>query len=166
MKKLNLIGQRFTRFLVIAFVETRKRNSYWSCRCDCGEVRTISGQDLKGGHSRSCGCLQRQLVSQRSRGNTFPVTHGQHETTEYAIWEGMIQRCTNPKNKAWKWYGARGITICVRWLKFENFLADMGQRPAGKSIDRYPNNGGNYEPGNCRWATQREQVQNSRRYRA
>ena len=79
----------------------------------------------------------------------------------YYIWAAMVQRCTNPNNKSWKWYGARGITVCDRWLTFENFLADMGEKPAGRSIDRIDNDG-NYEPSNCRWATASQQVKNRR----
>jgi hypothetical protein len=86
-------------------------------------------------------------------------------TPTYQSWRSMIQRCTNPKRRNYKWYGGRGITVYNRWLdSFDNFFKDMGQRPAGKTLDRYPNPDGNYEPGNCRWATQREQIHNSRRY--
>jgi hypothetical protein len=82
-------------------------------------------------------------------------------TSTHNIWDGMVQRCHNPTAKDFPRYGAKGIAVCDRWRVFENFLADMGIRPAGLSIDRYPNSGGNYEPGNCRWATATEQVRNS-----
>lgn len=92
------------------------------------------------------------------------LTHGhtisRAPSRTYVTWSHMIQRCTNPKRPAYARYGGRGITVCDRWLKFENFLADMGERPDGKTLDRFPNNKGNYEPGNCRWATVTEQNQN------
>lgn len=83
-----------------------------------------------------------------------------HVSPTYRTWQGMKNRCSNPKDPYWHIYGGKGITVCQRWATFENFLADMGERPAGKSLDRI-NGNGNYEPGNCRWATQREQIANS-----
>ena len=95
------------------------------------------------------------------KGNKARLTHGMTGTPTYNSWFGMIQRCTNPKQPTFKDYGGRGVTICHRWLRFENFLADMGIRPEGKTLDR-KNNAGGYEPSNCRWATHKEQCENRR----
>lgn len=90
------------------------------------------------------------------------MTHGMEGSSIYKSWDAMVQRCTNPNSTAWKDYGARGITVCERWLTFENFYADMGDRPfPGASLDRI-NNDGNYEPGNVRWVTRVENARNTR----
>jgi hypothetical protein len=93
------------------------------------------------------------------------LTHGMHGTREYESWHGMIQRCTNPNHTAYKNYGGRGIKVCRRWRKFENFFADLGARPPQQTLDRWPNKNGDYAPKNCRWATKRQQEQNTRRNR-
>lgn len=94
----------------------------------------------------------------------FQTTHGKSNTPEYRSWAHMKERCFNPKHHAYDQYGGRGITVCARWLQFENFLADMGERPKGMTLDRFPNNDGNYEVSNCRWATPSQQQINKRPY--
>ena len=143
------------------------RNSHkqilWLCMCSCGRTSTVSSGNLVTGNSKSCGCLQRELAAHTSRkANTV---HGYRrrgaKSSEYSSWSSMLNRCLNPNNDAYKWYGARGITVCGRWYSFPNFLSDVGKRPAGKSIDRI-NNNGNYEPGNVKWSTPSEQIRNQR----
>ena len=114
----------------------------------------VSAYNLRSGWSKSCGCLK------ASRGGTN-ANHGMHKTSTYNVWNGMKARCLNPKNPKYHRYGGRGIKVCDRWLAFENFFADMGEKPQGKSLDRHPNNDGDYEPGNCRWATIAEQNNNT-----
>lgn len=147
--------QRFGRWLVIAYSHsqmTGRRGAYWRCRCDCGIERVIHGAALRNGTSRSCGCGMRIK-------NT---THGLFGTPTYRTWNSMLTRCENSNHNSFAAYGAKGVTVCGRWHTFANFLADMGERPAGTTLDRYPDKDGNYEPGNCRWATAREQQSNKR----
>lgn len=97
------------------------------------------------------------------RFGNYVTTHGMTNTTEYTIWSGIVKRCNNPKCKIYPYYGGRGISVCTRWFKFEDFLADVGRRPSrSHSLDRYPDQNGNYEPGNVRWATRSEQMRNKR----
>lgn len=129
--------------------------------CDCGSISVVYRKHLKSGASRSCGCLNLDRLSER-RGSKNPMTtHGMCGTPTYASWGAMLRRCLNPHAPNWADYGGRGIAVCERWLDFANFHADMGDRPADRSIDRIDNDGG-YEPGNCRWATAKEQRANQR----
>lgn len=98
-----------------------------------------------------------------THGHTVAKYHGGSPSPEYNSWVGMIQRCTNPNSPNWCYYGAKGVSVCDRWRSFENFLADMGDRPLGTSLDRFPDKNGNYEPSNCRWATPKQQVDNRNR---
>lgn len=148
----NLVGQRFDRLSVVARVESKNHNARWLCRCDCGSETVVASTKLVSGNTRSCGCLQRD----RTR------THGKSRTRTYRIWMHMRQRCENPRSDSWARYGGRGITVCDRWRDFTAFFEDMGEAPAGHSLDRIDVNG-NYEPGNCRWATSRQQLRNTRR---
>lgn len=156
---LNLIGRTFNRLTVVALhpERTRSNSRRWVCRCECGTTVIVSsGHKLTSGHSKSCGCLQREKAGLRNK------THGMAETQTWRAWRGMKQRCSNPKTEKFSFYGGRGITFCDRWRTFENFYADMGDCPAGMSLDRIDPNG-NYEPGNCRWESSEVQHNNTRR---
>ena len=155
----NLLGMRFGRLTVIRFAGiTRdgKPQALWLCQCDCGNTPTTYASNLQSKHTKSCGCLESVGI----------VTHGhvrgKTRTREYLTWASMKARCNNPTAISYKYYGALGVTVCERWKDFSNFLADMGTRPEGMSIDRFPDKNGNYEPGNCRWATPKEQNNNLR----
>lgn len=165
-------GDRFGRLTVIGR-SRRIGRRYWSCRCSCGTVRSVAAGALNNGRTRSCGCLSLQMT--RARSTTHGGTARDEHRQVYLVWSAMRKRCNNPKDKAYERYGGRGITVCVRWEHFENFLADIGPRPSSEhSIDRKDNDGGYWcgkcaecarlgRTANCRWATRLEQNRNTRR---
>jgi hypothetical protein len=153
------VGQQFGRWTVISedwIVQGKERSALVRCSCPKAIEKYVRISRLLAGESQSCGCLMRERVSKAKK------THGMKGTSEYRAWQNIKNRCYNPKDKKYAIYGGRGIKICERWLEsFENFFADMGLKPSLRhSIDRFPNRDGNYEPGNCRWATPEEQSQN------
>ncbi len=158
----NLTGQSFGRLTVLKRAPTVRRRTGWFCRCSCGIERRIATNELLYGDTRSCGCLRNEVTSQRSA--TINKKHGLICTREYYSWMAMRVRCRYSGYPGFHRYGGRGIQVCERWAtSFINFLADMGPRPGGMSLDRWPNNDGNYEPGNCRWATPLQQANNRHR---
>lgn len=154
-------GQRFGRLIALSITGRRDAAgcAFWVCACDCGSRCEALSKDLRSGHKASCGCLKSEQG--RRAAKTHGATSHQTRSGEYRSWSSMRTRCTNPNYHYWHRYGGRGITVCDEWAQsFERFLADMGPRPPGTSLDRFPNNDGNYEPGNCRWATRSEQRAN------
>lgn len=143
---IDLTGRVFGKLTVIA-----RNGTLWDCQCNCGGRKLVNGNQLRGGHTRSCGCLVRE-----SNG-----THLMSGTPTYNAWRAMIDRCSRPTHKQYDRYGGRGISVHEPWRRFENFFADMGACPDGLSLDRI-NNDGNYEPGNCRWTTKFVQSNNTR----
>lgn len=131
--------------------KTETETTRWLCLCSCGNEKIVV--QFRNSPVISCGCVT-------PTGRKYDRS-GLSNTPLYWVWHQLVERCNNPKNPAFKHYGARGISVCERWLHFSNFVKDMGERPEGLEIDRMDNDG-NYEPGNCRWATRKEQLENKR----
>lgn len=156
-RPFDLAGQRFGR-LVALHMAPKRRETVWLCRCDCGTELEVVASSLRRGTTVSCGCYRADRMA------SLKLAHGENrkgaQTKVHKVWSGMRARCTNPKINGYHRYGGRGIKVCDRWDLYENFLADMGEPPTpDHQLDRI-NSDGNYEPGNCRWATLKEQANN------
>ena len=156
-QKVSYIGQRFNRWVVLNQLDDSR---LWLCKCDCGTEAVKDIYTLKKGTSQSCGCLRREVIIRRNKeNNPRIIKHGMSGTPEWSAYKDARNRCNSPKNKRYKDYGGRGIKFL--FTSFEQFFAELGPRPQGLSLDKI-NNDGNYEPGNVRWATSKEQGLNRR----
>ena len=166
MKKLNLLNQKFGRLTVISQEQSKCGKTIWKCLCDCGNLTNVTSTNLTCGRINSCGCIRKEQITKRN------ITHNQRHTYLYEVWKGMKQRCYNSKSKAFKNYGARGITVCEKWKNdfqsFYDWSYANGYTPDNQkdektklTIDRIDVNR-NYEPSNCRWVDRKTQASNKR----
>lgn len=154
----NLVGCVFERWTVLEYAGPGTVGATWRCRCECGTERVVNANSLMAGTSASCGCFASEMA-----GATHTI-HGHNSRTRgqsptYISWRSMLKRCNDPRQPGYQNYGGKGIKVCEEWKSFEKFLADMGERPEGKTLDRIDGNG-NYEKSNCRWFDMTEQANN------
>ena len=165
VKALSIEGKKFGKLTVVKRSGSIRKKAAWLCACECGAESTVVSSNLTSGKTTSCGCFSRKKASDNAiKRNTV---HGHNKSGQdnksptWKSWAAMLQRCKNKNHKSYKNYGGRGVSVFPLWEEYANFLSDIGERPSGKTLDRIDVEG-NYEPGNCRWATPSEQQKNKR----
>jgi hypothetical protein len=154
--KEDLSGRRFSMLVVLGRDGAKGGERTWLCKCDCGALTVVRSYCLRNGHTRSCGCIKKSKIAEVNRSGVASLTHGHarsrgRRSLTYSSWLNMVQRCTNPRNDRYKYYGARGVGVCETWLIFDQFLADMGERPSIEYCLCRNGDLGSYEPGNVKW---------------
>lgn len=163
-KHNDLNGMTFGRLTVIRENgRTKDRHILWECQCECGNIVNISSRDLARGHTKSCGCLKKDRI------RDIRYKHGDRNARLYSVWKTMKKRCENSNHKDYKWYGAKGVSVCEEWHDYSTFkewAVETGYDEKAErgecTIDRI-NPYGNYEPNNCRWINMMEQAKNKRK---
>lgn len=164
MARKDISGKIFGQLTAINPTGEKNRHgkSLWNCVCSCGNSTVVNVNSLNSGNTKTCGCGKydgMKIYVESKKKNAFGIHHARARNT----WSKMIDRCENSSNADYPNYGGRGISVCARWHILEHFVQDMGDPPIGMTLDRYPNQDGNYEPDNCRWATAQQQARNTRR---
>ena len=163
-KIVDISGQRYGRLTVMYYRGIRNHSAHWSCKCDCGKIVVVSGNSLRSGNTTSCGCLARE----KSRERLFKT--GESHTRLYNVWSCMMQRCYNPKNDRYRWYGEKGVRVCEEWKNYESFKKWSKENGYDESAVRGEctidsiNHYGDYEPSNCRWVSMEVQQKNKRKH--
>ena len=157
-KIVKMVGKKFGRLTVLEFLGSKRNRRRFLCVCECSKRTIVTGPDLRRGSQVSCGCYRNERITRYGKSS---AKHGMSKTGVYRSWFAMHDRCYKEYSPSYKWYGAKDVSVCERWKKFENFYEDMGDRPDGQTLDRI-NPYGNYEPSNCKWSTPLEQHKNRR----
>lgn len=167
MSRKSLVGKRVGLLTVTCLAGlTKSGQKLWNCDCECGNKHVVRIDFLNKGRIKSCGCLHKKAVTKHGHADSQKNGRRTTPSPTYSSWRSMLSRCNNSNATSYQYYGGRGITVCERWLhSFENFLADMGPRPDGMTLDR-ENTNGSYAADNCRWSTPKQQANNRRLRRA